>query len=100
MHILQKPDPSVWSSTTAVRFGSHFAFGFVAYLDYPGQQNQAPSGQRWSLRRVIQFPPGGEWVGWLLADTELYQGSGFHIPWERMARVTEPGDGAFVGRLL
>lgn len=56
---------------------SDFAIGFVAHL-------------------ATSCVSSGEF----LASTELFQGSGFCIQWGTMTQVTEPGDGAFVWRLL
>lgn len=66
-----------------VWFGSNFAFGFVAYSVIPWPATPGSPGAVVSpthRKRGVMcppIPPGEEWVGWLSADAELYQGSGF-----------------------
>lgn len=56
----------------AVGLGLILPLGSWHIWTHPGQPNQAPRGQ-FEVCDILQFPPGEEWVGWFLADMELYQ---------------------------
>lgn len=78
MSILQRPDPRFWCITKAVLVW--FCLWVVAHLAHPGQHPVGAVGDSWQTRSCSEA-------------LALNQGG-------TMTQVTEPGDGAFVWRLL